>query len=199
MNISQSIKDAWAAVEESGIPEHMQELAFREALRSSLAPSGHPAVPNGRPHTEAAGRANTERPGDEMIVNESTVMAAVSEHTSVPVEKLEKVFHLDDGVIKILINHSALGSSAADKTRATAQIITVVRKIGMEAMDTPFDIIRDECNRKHFYDSKNFASSHLPNIDGFAVKGDGRHKRLEARSPGIAAFPSLIDRVLGEA
>lgn len=131
-------------------------------------------------------------------VNEHTVIAAVSEHTGVAVEKLERVFHLDNGVVRILLNHTALGSSAADKTRAAAQIITVVRKVGMGHTDTDFDIIREECQRKHVYDSGNFASKHVPNIDGFAVKGEGRNKRLEARNGGLAAFPVLVDKVLGE-
>lgn len=122
----------------------------------------------------------------------------MSEHTGVAVEKLERVFHLDNGVVRILLNHTALGSSAADKTRAAAQIITVVRKVGMGHTDTDFDIIREECQRKHFYDSGNFASKHVPNIDGFAVKGEGRNKRLEARNGGLAAFPVLVDKVLGE-
>ncbi len=97
-----------------------------------------------------------------------------------------------------LLNHSALGANAADKTRAAAQIITVVRKVGMGHTDTDFDVIRDECQRKHCYDGANFASRHLPSIEGFAVKGEGRNKRLEARHGGLTAFPALIDRVLGE-
>ena len=96
------------------------------------------------------------------------------------------------------MNHSALGRNAADKTRAAAQIITVVRKLGMGHADTDFDIIRDECQRKHFYDGTNFASKHLPGIDGFVIKGEGRAFRLEARTSGVSAFPALIDKVLGQ-
>lgn len=202
MELAESIKAAWSAVEESGVPEHMQKLAFQEALRSLLGTIPHAGtVQKPTQPTNGGGggkQAGEESDGPSATVDEDAVIAAVAEHTGVPAEKLERVFHLDNGVVKVLVNHSALGNTAADKTRAAAQIITVVRKVGMGYSDTEYDIIRDECQRKHFYDGGNFASKHLPNIEGFAVKGDGRNKRLEARNGGLSAFPALIDRVLGE-
>jgi hypothetical protein len=205
MGLDQAIKGAWLAVEESGVPDHVQELAFKEVLRAVLG-TAKPVAAN------AAGDASRDTPrlsgdsengsGDveqEGASGEQSVRTAVADHTGVPVEKLEQVFHLDNGVVKIAVNHNALGRNAADKTRAAAQIITVVRKIGMGEADTDFDVIRDECQRKHFYDGSNFANKHLPGIDGFVIKGDGRKKRLEARTAGISAFPALIDRVLGSA
>lgn len=204
MELVESIKLAWAAVEESGVPEQMQEFAFKEALRSLLGTAA-PARPGlDRPASAGAGTGSVGGYDDGEsedagagTVDERAVIAAVSEHTGVPAEKLEQVFHIDNSLVKISVNHNALGKNAADKARATAQIITVVRKIGMGHGDTDFDIIRDECQRKHFYDSKNFASAHMPGIDGFVVRGEGRSKRLEARTSGINAFPNLIDKVLG--
>jgi hypothetical protein len=131
-------------------------------------------------------------------VDEAAVVAAVADSTGVSVAKLERLFHIDDGVVKILVNHVALGSSEAEKARTTAQIVTVVRKVGMGEADTPFDVIRQECQRKHCYDLRHFGNKHMPNIAGFAVKGDGRAKRLEARNGGVTAFPALVDKVLGE-
>jgi len=207
MELAESIKVAWAAVEESGVPDHMQELAFKEALRSLLG-TGQPAAPAAAPGSgggsKARGSSGGAGGGDgegegEAAVDEQTVIAAVAEHTGVSAERLERVFHIENGVVKVSVNHSVLGSNAADKARATAQIITVIRKIGMGHADTPFAIIRDECQRKHFYDVKNFASGHMTGIDGFVIKGEGRNKRLEARGAGITAFPDLIDKILGTA
>lgn len=142
-----------------------------------------------------------QTPSDDAssMIDENAVFAAVSEHTGVSTDKLEQVFHIeDDGTVKVLVNHTALGTNAANKTRVAAQIITVVRKIGMGQTDTSFDAIRNECVRKHFYDPKHFANTHLPSISGFVVKGEGRGKRLEARNAGISAFPALIEKVLSE-
>ena len=207
MELAESIKTAWAAVEDSGVPENMQELAFKEALRSLLGTT-QPVAPAGRGFgvgTGAGSGSASKQSGSDPVeadgtsaVDEQAVIAAVSEHTGVPPEKLEQLFHVDNGAVKVSVNHNALGKNSADKARATAQIITVVRKVGMGHNDTDFDIIRDECQRKHFYDSKNFASGHMPGIDGFVVKGEGRNKRLEARTSGINAFPGLIEKVLGD-
>lgn len=204
MELAKLIRTAWTAVEESGVPEHMQELAFKEALRSLLgtAPQATGQQSKLMPSDDGGGGVNSAGDGDgegvAPTVDEHAVIAAVSEHTGVAVEKLERVFHLDDGTVRVLVNHTSLGRNAAEKTRAAAQIIAVVRKVGMGHAGTDLDIIREECQRKHFYDSGNFASKHLPNIDGFTVKGEGRNKRLEVRNAGLAAFPDLVDRVLGE-
>jgi hypothetical protein len=211
MELAESIKTAWAAVEDSGVPENMQELAFREALRSLLGTT-QPVSTAGRGSGASAsafldggsGSGSTWKDTDADgadgadTVDEQAVIAAVSEHTGVPADRLEQVFHIDNGAVKVSVNHNALGKNSADKARAAAQIITVVRKIGMGHNDTDFDIIRDECQRKHIYDGKNFASAHMPGIDGFVVKGEGRNKRLEARTTGVNAFPSVIDKVLGD-
>lgn len=203
MDLTKSIEAAWAAVEASGVPDHMQELAFKEALRALLGPS-QPALQQvkqtPKPPSGGGGKQSSADDGGDgaTVADEETVIAALVEHTGVPAEKLEKVFHVDTGVVKLLVNHNSLGNNAADKTRATAQIITVIRKIGMGHADTSFDVIREECQRKHFYDAGNFANKHLPNIEGFAVKGEGRNKKLEARNGGINAFPALVDKVIGE-
>ncbi|MGV1080835.1 MAG: hypothetical protein ACOYD1_13500 [Candidatus Nanopelagicales bacterium] len=136
------------------MPEHMQALAFKEALRSLLGTVPQTEQFHQATKLKSGGgkQISVSAPGGDATVDEDAVIAGVSEHTGVPVEKLERVFHLDTGAVKILVNHSALGANAADKTRAAAQIITVVRKVGMGHTDTDFDIIRDECQRKHFYD-----------------------------------------------
>jgi hypothetical protein len=205
MELSESIKAAWAAVEESGIPDHMQELAFREALRNLLGTSqpGYVGQKLSKPTTPSSsgdGGGTGAEPDETLAsaVDEAQVMSAVSEHFGISADRLEQVFHVDAGVVKLTVNHTKLGASTADKTRTAAQVVTVVRKVGMGQADTPFDIIRAECERKHHYDSKNFVTKHLPNIPGFVIKGDGKNRRLEAKGGGIAAFPALIDKILGE-
>ena len=199
MSLAESIKETWAAVEESGIPDHVQELAFRETLRAVLGTARPSTAASATAAQPPSGATSGSSEGEgRASFDEQAVIAAVADHTGVSVGKLEQLFHLDNGVVKLSVNHSALGRNAADKTRAAAQIITIVRKLGMGHADTDFDIIRDECQRKHFYDGTNFASKHLPGIDGFVIKGEGRAKRLEARTSGVSAFPALIDKVLGQ-
>lgn len=199
MELTESIKTAWMAVEESGVPDHIQELAFKEALRSLLGTAPHNAA------TAGAGRGPSEPrfkqggvDGEQQFnASEEEVIQRVSDETGVAVEKLEAVFHIDGEVVKLIGPHGKYGSSTSDQARNVARIVTVVRKLGMGHADTTFETIKDACESKHCYDSKNFASQHMPKIDGFVVKGDGRSRRLEAKGAGISSFPDLIDKVLG--
>lgn len=202
MELAESIKTAWAAVEESGVPDHMQELAFREALRSLLGTAPQNSSGSGRrtPLTPQFKKDDGVGDGDQeqqITASEEEVIQRVSDETGVPVEKLEAVFHIDGDVVKLIGPHGKYGSSTSDQARNVARIVTVVRKLGMRHADTSFETIKDACESKHCYDSKNFASQHMPKIDGFVVKGDGRNRRLEAKGGGITAFPDLIDKVLG--
>lgn len=35
-------------------------------------------------------------------------------------------------------------------------------------------------------------------MDGFVAVGTGQNRRLRAKGPAIAAFPALVDKLLGE-
>lgn len=200
MDLAASIKSAWAAVVDSGVPEHMQELAFREALRASLGTvTTRHRVDKQTPRLPGKEDEVADDSGDtDSTVDEGAVYATVAEETGITREKLERVFHVDGGVVKLIGPHGKYGTSTTDQARSVAQIVTVVRRLGMGHSDTSFDVIKDACESKHCYDSKNFASQHMPKIDGFVVKGEGRSRRLEAKGAGISAFPTLIDKVLGE-
>jgi hypothetical protein len=200
MDAAEALKKAWSAVEESGVPETMHEAAFKEVLRSLLG-----AAPAARPASGASDRpaAKPPRPGAETAdpedgPEESAVIAAVASETGVPADKLERLFHIDEGVVKLIPGQGSLGSSTAEKARAIAQVVTVVRAVGMSEPSTAYDAVRDECKRKHCYDGKNFASLHMGTVPGFVTKGDGGSRRLEMKGGGLASFPALVDKILGE-
>ena len=202
MELSESIKTAWKAVQDSGIPEHVQELAFKEALRLLLgaAVPAVPAVPSSAsPKTPASG-GNTgssgDIDGDDSDISEGEVMSAVAEETGVSVEKLEQIFHIDQGVVKLTGPSTRFGGSTADKARNIALIVTVVRKLGMGHSDTSFEVIKNAADSKHAYDSKNFTPKHMTTVTGCVVKGDKRNRRLEAKGAGITAFAEVVDKVL---
>lgn len=197
------IRRAWKAVEESGVPSQVQEVAFTEVLRSLLGTKSQrtSSAEQLEPllsHAEIIDNKSITLDGaSSSFPSEDDVVQKVCAEAGVDVEKLEQIFHVDDGVVKLIGQHTKYGSNTADRARTVAKIVTVVRKLGMGHSDTPFDVIKDACESKHCYDSKNFAPKHMPRIDGFVVKGEGKSRRLEVRNNGISAFPDLIDKVLG--
>lgn len=195
--LSDSIDLAWAAVEASGVPEEMRSAAFSEVLRSVLSPAtmqtATAAPPNAK---EASSQASSTAGTSSSDMSESEVLRLVSEGTGVSIDDLEQVIMVDDGVVKLHGVHTKFGNSTTKQARTVAQIVCVVRKLGMGASDTPYDIIKAACESKHCYDSKNFATVHMPKISGFVVKGEKSNRRLEAKGAGITAFPALIETVL---
>ncbi len=204
MELADLIKKAWAAVEESGVPEQMQELAFRESLRVLLetVPATGPRRPLGdrKPTDDGSRVSESSAEVGGQAVSEAEMFERISAETTVPVQRLELLFHVDDGVVKLIGPVAKYGKNTATQARNIAQIVTVVRKLGLDEADTSFEVLKEACMNKHCYDSSNFASQHMKVLpSGFVTKGDGKNRRLEAKGPAITAFPVLVDSVLGEA
>lgn len=201
MEVSETLKQAWAAVEEADLPEEIHEVAFREAIRLLVpvqiaAPVG--ATIPGKSSPGHTGTAGSDTTGGEaaVSVSEDQIYERVVAHTGVARDRLEQVVHLDGDVLKVSIPGLKLGKNNAERSRAVAQILTISRGFGLEESETPLEIIRAECDRLRVYDQNNF-SSYIRALNGFVITGSGTNRRLRAKSAGIASFPALLDTLLG--
>jgi hypothetical protein len=196
--LSATLRKAYEAVTAAEIPERLQEAAFREAMRI-LSPSiqSHVTINPVAPG-QVVGGAGVPAPGDGdavPAVSEEEMYARVAQQTGADGDKIE---HMDGDVPKITIPGLKLGKNNAEKTRAIAQILTIVRGFGLGENDTPLDVVRNEATRLKCYDSANFAAQ-LSKLDGFVLTGSGQSRRIRAKASGIQAFPALVDRLIGEA
>jgi hypothetical protein len=200
MDVSEILKKAWDAVDGAGLPEAVRPIAFQEAVRllAPDAPAAAPPMATGRDDTGSAslgGPANgAERRSD---VPEEEIYDRVVEHTGVDRAKVEQVVHLDDDGLRVSLPGLRLGRNNAERTRAVAQILTIARGFGLGENETPLEVIRGECNRLKVYDSANF-SAHVGKLNGYVVSGSGLNRRLRAKSPGIQAFPALVDALVSD-
>jgi hypothetical protein len=202
MEVSETLKKAWTAVEDAGLPEKIHEAAFREAVRllvpvpvvitpAAVGQAGKPS------RTDGSGAAGGRSNGDGGItVSEDDIYDRVVAQTGVDREKLEQVVHLDDGTLRVSVPGIKLGKNNAERARAVAQILTITRSFGIEEHETSLDVIRAECDRLRVYDQANF-SSHMKALTGYVITGSGGNRRVRAKGPGIAAFPALVDKLLG--
>ncbi len=199
MDVAEVLKRAWSAVDEAELPEHVQPIGFREAVRL-LAPDAPADVRDSRSSAlrkDKVDHSTGGQNGDEDVaVSESEIYDRVVEHTGVDRERLEQVLHLDDGAVRVSLPGLRLGRNNAERTRAVAQILTIARGFGLEETETSLEIVRRECTRLKVYDSANF-SAHIGTLDGYVVSGTGQNRRLRAKSPGIQAFPVLVDALVG--
>jgi hypothetical protein len=201
MEVSETLKKAWEAVEDAGLPEKLHEAAFREAVRLLVpAPVAAAAVQRvGRPSGTdgGAGGSSAGTNGDGGItVSEDDIYDRVVAQTGVDREKLDHVVHLDNGTLKVSMPGLRLGRNNAERARTVAKILTITRGFGIEEHETSLDVIRAECDRLRVYDQNNF-SGHMKALNGFVITGSGGNRRVRAKGPGIAEFPALVDMLVG--
>jgi hypothetical protein len=201
MEVSEMLKKAWAAVKDAGLPDEIHEAAFREAMRvlGSAADAPVTAAPRaGKPSGTDTGTGKGGPGGDGGIsVTEVEIFGKVVAQTGVDRAKLEAVAHLDGDILKVSIPGIKLGKNNAEKTRAVAQILTIVRGFGLDEAETSVEVVRAEAIRLKCYDSANF-SAHLGKLNGYIITGSGANRRIRAKAAGIQAFPALVDRLLGD-
>lgn len=163
MELTETLKAAWAAVESADLPEKIHEVAFREAVRLLTPVQPVSPVAIAPPQTNLSANAGTPTGGkadDDAVpaVTEEEIYTRVAAHTGVDRDALEKLVHLDGSVIKVSIPGLRLGRNNAERARAVAQILTVARGFGFEESGTPLEAIRTECERLKVYDQANFSS-----------------------------------------
>jgi hypothetical protein len=177
MEVSETLKTAWEAVESANLPKEIQEAAFREAVRlltPERSASGASTAP--RPQSNLPIKAGTRTGGADDSpaprVSEEEVYERVSAHAGVARDLVEQLVHLDGDAIKISIPGLRLGRNNAERTRAVAQILTVTRGFGFEEPGTPVAVIRNECERLKVHDQANFASQ-IKALPGYVITGTG--------------------------
>jgi hypothetical protein len=203
MEVSEMLKKAWTAVEDAGIPDKLHEVAFREAMRVLVPVPGTPVasasagklggVSGGSTAIGASGAAGHD--GD-LGVTQKEIFDRVVTHTGVDREKLEGLVHLDGDVLRVSIPGIKLGKTNAEKIRAVAQILTIVRGFGLEEDGTAVELVPAETVRLKCYDKANF-SAHLGKLNGYVITGSGSNRRIRAKAAGIQAFPAFVDTLLG--
>jgi hypothetical protein len=207
MEVSEMLKKAWTAVEDAGLPDNIHEVAFREAMRVMVPATGAPVAVSpraGKPGGSGSGGSRAGGPGGgsssndgAISVTEDEIYAKVVAQTSVDRGKLEEVVHLDDDVLKVSLPGIRLGKNNAEKTRAVAQILTIVRGFGLDEAETSVEFVRAEAVRLKCYDSPNF-STHLGKLNGYIITGSGTNRRIRAKAAGIQAFPAFVDGLLSD-
>lgn len=190
MDVSQVIKQAWDAVEKAGVPKEIQVAAFNAAV-GLIAP-----VKTGDtiPKKTAIGSASDQL--DAGDISEESIYAKVVGRTNVDRLELEKLVYLDVNEPKLVPNAIKGNMTTAESIRAIAQVLTIVRALGLEQQGTPLKMIKSECARLNRHDEKNF-KKHIKSIENFAIVTKDKVEMLTARPLAFNSFPAVVDRLLG--
>lgn len=210
MAVSDLIAEAWKAVKDAGVPEALQEVAFKEAMsvlttgtsqgnaKPAIGGAAAPAAPKPKPKTKPSPRRDTTE--DEIlgtVLPDDDLFDKFSKETGVPRQELEEVFYFDGG--KPILNGPArkLGSNLASQARTVAIAITAAYHYALDVRDVPAARIADECKRLKCWDTDNF-SSYMAKEKAVNFIGPRGKKVFRVKQPDtVDALKTTVNSIRG--
>lgn len=199
MEVHEALAQAWAEVEKASLPEHLHEVAFKEAIALLAAEK----IPEG---SGDSGRRRNLPPRGERIVKVSNdgegeptdLMKKFGHETNIPVDSLEEVLYFKEGLPQLTGPARKLGSRKTDQMRRVAIVLTGAYMYAVDQPEVPATIIRAECDRLKTLDSANFASiiGKTPVLVGTGSPRS-RNFKLKSGTTGLTALQAAINEIRG--
>ncbi|BCW50095.1 hypothetical protein [Arthrobacter sp. StoSoilB13] len=200
MDITEQIAAAWDAVEKSGVPEHLHEIAFKAALslQGVALSSTTTALPAAPPQTNTARGPEPETSGRLPVVQESSddFFGRFSRETGIDRDSLEEVFYLHEGLPGLNVPARKLGPSRSVQTRAVTLALTAAYHFGLDESGDRVAAVRKECERLKCYDLANF-TRHLASAKGVNFAGPPKAKVLKTKPDAISELKELVASIRG--
>lgn len=189
MEANEVLTKAWSAVQGSGVPEDLYEVAFREAVALIKATNGL-RQPSLRADEAGAGagvgaKVATEGSAEGVEVDTEALIHKFAEESGVDLAELVEVFFFDaDGTAHLNVAGRKLGESTASKAKAVATAIAAAYHYSVDEPSVSVELIRAECNRLKCFDKKNFFA-HMGAAPGTVLSGSGSSRVLRIKSSEI--------------
>jgi hypothetical protein len=192
MEIEELLARAWKAVADAGIPESLQEMAFREALArlSASRPQG-PAVPEG-----GSSQASSAAEGSAHGKTDRELFTKFSTESGISVEELEQVFYIAGGEFHLNGPRSRLGKTNSDQAKTVAVALTAAYDYGLDRKSIPDSLVRSESDRLKADLGGNWAKS-MNAVSGVSWVGPARQKEFKTKADTPEALRKVVGAILG--
>jgi hypothetical protein len=209
MEAKEILKKAWAAVEESGVPEALQEAAFRIAVeieRGDVAPTrdqgAKPVVlrgpkPDDIAHSDEPASGKPETDSDAPGFDEAVTWAKFVNEAEVDRELLEQLFYFDERTVHLNVKAHKLSESKPAQMRAVAFALTVAYNYAFDIVPLETAVVRSECERLKCLDAKNFGT-YVGSVDGLTTSGPSTKRVLKMNSEARKNFEAWVKKMTGE-
>jgi hypothetical protein len=196
MDVEELLARAWGAVEKAGIPEPLQEYAFKEALARLGGSVSAPASPRAAPSQTADAVAGSGAAPASRPVDPNEPFAKFAHESGISIDDLERVYYLsDDGMPHINVPRSRLGKKAAEQQKVIALLMTAAYDYVLDDRPISEDIARAEATRLKV-DLANWARS-MSGVQGVGWTGAARQKQLKANGTTPEALKKVVAMILG--
>jgi hypothetical protein len=198
MEVEELLARAWKAVNDAGIPEPLQEYAFKEALarlssgapvQAALAPAA--MVPTAEESTSEK-TAKAPEPADL-----SDPFGKFALESDLKVEDLERVFYFDtDGLPHLNGPRARFGRSASDQAKVVAVAITAAYDYVLDEKPISDDVVKAEATRLKIDLAGNWART-MGDVHGVSYTGAARQKQFKVAAGTPEALKKLVASILG--
>jgi hypothetical protein len=206
LETSELLRSAWEAVERSGVPESVQEAAFKEAV-ADIRLGGTLAVTPSGAAEQAAGKRKRRSlssvtsgatAGDShraAPIDASTFFAQLSAESGVDENDLRDVLSLSGETVYVTVPTRELGSNTAEQAKTVIALVAGAYSFGLGERPVLAKAVRTELTRKNCYQGKKFAERHLGPLRGFNF-GAGPTE-IVTTSKWVDDFAAAVNRALG--
>jgi len=197
MDPEEILRRAWAAVEKSGVPEALHEVAFKEAVAlvdtTSAQAEPHKKRQSLRPEGSRQTRDDSRAEADATEVpDEDSFFSDLADESGADENDLRDILELtEDGKVHVLTPTKNLGRTAAQQARTVVALVAGARSKGLHENPVSGDAVRAEVMRKHCYQQNNFAHAHVAPMKGFNIGSNPR--QMSVTSKWVAEFKAAVD------
>lgn len=174
MDIREILKATLDDVEQAAVPDDLRAIAFREVIRHRIGQAYGPKAPGGpsRAAIPPTGASRDPETGSNSL-DPDVAMAVLADETGIPEDELREVLiFTDSGEVGVLPPNRKLGANTSERARNVAILVVGARFAALKQRSIPLTMVRDACNDRGCYDSKNFKSSHLGKFDAINIRGN---------------------------
>lgn len=199
MDVEELLARAWGAVEKAGIPEPLQEYAFREALTrlsGQASATTPPAGGNGNTIGGKGGEQPAGEPAGASSLTTDELFAKFANESEIAVADLERVFYFSNGEPHLNGPRSKLGKTTSDQAKTVAIALTAAYDYALDKQ-APDDIVRAEAARLKCDLGGNWART-MNGLSTVSWVGANRQKQFKTKVDTTDALKKLVASILGQ-
>ncbi|WP_223694893.1 hypothetical protein [Leifsonia poae] len=195
MDVEELLARAWGAVEKAGIPEPLQEYAFKEALsRLARDDSGGSSGLNESPGG-SKGKQLSGEPSREISSTDEELFAKFSAECGIAVTDLERVYYFSSGEPHLNGPRSKLGKTSSEQAKAVALALTAAYDYALDKQVAD-EVVRAEAVRLKCDLGGTWART-MNGLSAISWVGANRQKQFKAKADTADALKKLVAAILG--
>ena len=184
--VSEILRQAAGVVDASDLPADLRVVAFEKAvdMLATANPTAQPGMPRETTISEERGE-----------IDETRFFANLARESGVSERDLRDVLQLTDGNVSVTTPTKDLGSSISEQAKNVIALVASARSHGLGEHTVNAEAVRGELQRKHCFQSNNFATGHLGPMKGFNA-GSTRNE-IVLTSRWVEEFKTAITKAHG--